>query len=44
MKDLKLGVPYKDGYVEAEMQDKSIAFDLDNVIFCHKFILKDQNQ
>ena len=41
MEDLKLGVPYKNGYLKAEVFDKCIAFQYDDISFCAKFICKD---
>ena len=41
MKDLKKGVPYKNGYLKAEIVDKCIAFQYDGVSFCAKLMCKD---
>ena len=44
MKDLKLGEPYKNGYLKAEVIDKCIVFRYDEISFCAKFTCQDQNQ
>ena len=44
MKDLQLGTPFKNGFIEAEIIDKYLNFEYEGLYFCFKFICKDQNQ